>query len=1174
MFRVRKCDFCKKLFIVLTFSLIITCSEREHTNPLDPYNSGMIPEGLVYGTSTVNTAVFGNQDLYILSAFQENTQIKNGRYSTLVSETGTQVLFILDQNEKIKGLTLSQISDSKSIILSGDAWSTALAIMFLTPGIATSDPHETEKHIGLLKSLPVFSALVTQLNQNLADNYLEDLLKKPEIDSLFCRCVREFYFTNKGGSLRKTGEIQELKNFFNVAETSNNGNLAIELRNHSFRKVNVFRRYMKNDAEASSSKVIDHMGGAVAYSWGALFTLSLGQPTVEIDASYNPLLDCSTTEYWVIGPGFRTSQATPPASIDKGTSDLWFDTIFWYLACPIIDVVTGGTKMLEIGKSLESYRFLWSQAKIGLSVVKLEEAPNTTAYAREGINLSIALIRSAAAAGVLTAKVGIGAVALKVLVVSSALFGAANGLAWAIDMAQVQPYSQFIITNSNYHQVSTPSMPTGPSSGIVNEILNYTVFGSSCPQGHNIEYQFDWGDGTKSNWGAAIQNHAYSTAKTYMIKVRARCATNNEIISNWSGTTSVTILEIHSVSKPSTLSGPTNGTLNQSLSYTAGGSSCSRGHAVQYQFDWGDGVQSNWSTTTQSHIYTASRMYTVKVRAHCIANTTVRSDWSIGKSVTISIVHTVSKPNVPTGPDNGTAGQSLSYSAGGSSCSQGHAVQYQFDWDDGAQSGWGTATQSHAYATAGPYTIKVRAQCATDNTIISEWSATKSVTISSVHTVFEPNVPTGPNTGTLNELLVFKTGGSSCSQGHAIQYQFDWGDGAQSNWGTATQSHAYNMDITYSIKVRARCSVDHMIISDWSTGKYVQILETSGYVKGEVIDASTQSGLSGVKIKFYKSGSYINEVSSDYTGQFEMALSAGTGYYLDFTKTGYISEVYYNVDVETDQTTWLTKIMQVSQSNSGMGSVGGQIIDALNGTGISNVSIKLRRGINVMSGDIVGSTQTNTNGYYTVYNLSAGNYTAELDCSGYNSTFFRIVCIGGQHKENQNTTLTPLVAAGQWRIILTWGAYPNDLDSHLTGPTNSGDRFHVYYPSASRGAMESSPYAFLDRDDRDGDGPETITIATQLAGIYRYSVFNYSDRSNSSSTELSNSSAKVEVYKGANLIRVFNVPSGRTGTLWTVFELSGNVITPVNTIDYISSSGSVPIKVPEYEFRSDFFRGK
>jgi len=44
----------------------------------------------------------------------------------------------------------------------------------------------------------------------------------------------------------------------------------------------------------------------------------------------------------------------------------------------------------------------------------------------------------------------------------------------------------------------------------------------------------------------------------------------------------------------------------------------------------------------------------------------------------------------------------------------------------------------------------------------------------------------------------------------------------------------------------------------------------------------------------------------------------------------------------------------------------------------------------------------------------------------------------------------------------------------------------------------------------------------------------------------------VRVYRGSNLVASFNVPSNTGGTLWTVFEMNGDTITPINTMSYTS----------------------
>ncbi len=108
------------------------------------------------------------------------------------------------------------------------------------------------------------------------------------------------------------------------------------------------------------------------------------------------------------------------------------------------------------------------------------------------------------------------------------------------------------------------------------------------------------------------------------------------------------------------------------------------------------------------------------------------------------------------------------------------------------------------------------------------------------------------------------------------------------------------------------------------------------------------------------------------------------------------------------------------------------------------------------------------------------------------------------------------LAEGAIRLKLTWGDSPSDLDSHLVGPN-----YHVYY--VNKGSLTQAPFAQLDVDDVDGEGPEIITISQfDLPGEYSYSVYNYSRTQNPGITE---SPTVVELNIDGDL-QVFSPPAG------------------------------------------------
>jgi formylglycine-generating enzyme required for sulfatase activity len=77
-------------------------------------------------------------------------------------------------------------------------------------------------------------------------------------------------------------------------------------------------------------------------------------------------------------------------------------------------------------------------------------------------------------------------------------------------------------------------------------------------------------------------------------------------------------LPVEVVSVPGTPVGNTNPLLNIAATYTASGSTCSQGHAIEYSFDWGDGTRSAWSTSTSaSRAWSVTGNKTVLVTARC-----------------------------------------------------------------------------------------------------------------------------------------------------------------------------------------------------------------------------------------------------------------------------------------------------------------------------------------------------------------------------------------------------------------------------------------------------------------------------------------------------------------------------------------------------------------------------
>lgn len=222
------------------------------------------------------------------------------------------------------------------------------------------------------------------------------------------------------------------------------------------------------------------------------------------------------------------------------------------------------------------------------------------------------------------------------------------------------------------------------------------------------------------------------------------------------------------------------------------------------------------------------------------------------------------------------------------------------------------------------------------------------------------------------------------------------------------------------------------------------------------------------------------------------------------------------------------------------GTLTGTVRDATTNAVISGATVELRSGGYNVTGAPLATATSSATGSYSFPALVAGTYTVRASKAGFSEGSV-LATVAAATQQAPVLFLSPVGTNIAWRFVLSWGASPRDLDSHLTGPVPSAtNRFHVYF--SSRGSATASPFARLDVDVTSGFGPETITIAQQFPGTYRYYVYQWS-----SDGAIPTSNARVDVYQGNTLVRQFYPPQG-TGRYWTVFEISGTTLTPVNTL--------------------------
>jgi hypothetical protein len=241
----------------------------------------------------------------------------------------------------------------------------------------------------------------------------------------------------------------------------------------------------------------------------------------------------------------------------------------------------------------------------------------------------------------------------------------------------------------------------------------------------------------------------------------------------------------------------------------------------------------------------------------------------------------------------------------------------------------------------------------------------------------------------------------------------------------------------------------------------------------------------------------------------------------------------------------------VDRELHGPNQVHGQVVSSQDGQGVSGATVTFSR-----NGAAELVRTTDATGFFNIMDAPDGTFDLRITRQGFADYVQTGVTITGGSFTLDPIALAELPAPGTIRIVVSWGAHPEDLDAHLTGPDGAGNRFHLYYSNRNTGG------ATLDRDDTNSYGPETVTIVTAHDGQYRYSIHNYSNQSESGAAEIAASPTRVQLYGDTGLVRSYTAPPGGQGNTWRVFELSvsGGSATVVDnggaSLGYFTASGS------------------
>lgn len=330
----------------------------------------------------------------------------------------------------------------------------------------------------------------------------------------------------------------------------------------------------------------------------------------------------------------------------------------------------------------------------------------------------------------------------------------------------------------------------------------------------------------------------------------------------------------------------------------------------------------------------------------------------------------------------------------------------------------------------------------------------------------------------------------------------------------------------------------------------IQAIEDSkktGTLSGKIVKASDRSTpVTTATVSVTKDSKTVSfQPGSD--GSYSRELPVGT-HYVKVVADGYIEFNAY-ANIEQDETTYMETFLMVQGEEGQIGEACGTITNALTGAGIEGITLDVRKDWgNDSVGEVLTTITTDASGRYMV-SLPIGNYTLCASKDGFVSTMINIV-VQPNMSTNKNASMTPNVSGDNFRVVLTWGENPRDLDSHMVGTLSSGNSFHVYYSYKSQydGSVE---VCNLDHDDTTSYGPETITLNSTTSKPYYYYVYRYAG-----SGTVASSGAQVKVYQGETLIKTFNVPTNLgSGDYWNVFAIVDGELIIRNTMTTSAETG-------------------
>lgn len=335
----------------------------------------------------VQVQAFGGGTLTVQTIQSPSASVGNdGTFSTTVTSNKVpQLIFLTGQaptprqlNEAnlsnffpgpLKGLGLYLPDASEAFELSLN--STAVALVFLTFGILTTDLSEAGLRIRRIVGLSSFAGLIAGLGRFLVTGSLSDAGNDDGFLALKQACVDEYFASSSQNKLSQEEYLQlRPQGLLKVqkGEVDSQNRQTISFENHGFRFVSVIRQELDGSGTESTTHlrprligantggattIADNvnglLGGGNTQGWGNIFTGQTEDPGLGADI-FTPFPSTTRVRYWILGPGRGDAATELPAGIQEaqfGRLSLILTGIYYFIL-PLFDLISGGLAGLLI----------------------------------------------------------------------------------------------------------------------------------------------------------------------------------------------------------------------------------------------------------------------------------------------------------------------------------------------------------------------------------------------------------------------------------------------------------------------------------------------------------------------------------------------------------------------------------------------------------------------------------------------------------------------------------------------------------------------------------------------------------------------------------------------------------------------------------------------------------